>query len=134
MKKEITIGGRYFSLKRTEDKDGTRLYLLVEDVIEVVKEIGAKEEKVKKYVPDGDWKCAIEEVAKYLANVIDEHDMTIHRQINVDFDMIDWEKGFNYEDSVSINGDKAVITITTKRHGWLMKFVREFVNEYNKLI
>ncbi len=40
-------------------------------------------EKVKKYIPDGDWKCAIEEVAKYLAKVIDEHDMTIHRQINI---------------------------------------------------
>ena len=134
MKKEIMIGGINYTLKRTEDKNGTVLLISVRDVIDMVKELRYKTENVNECIENSDWKTAIKLTSDFLANLIEENDMTIPRQINVDFDTVNIENGFSYEDSLNINSNKTSIVITINRSNWLSNFIKDFIKDYNKLV
>lgn len=136
MYKETVFGGRYFTVKRT-NKDGVDALLInVSDVVEMIKEICISNvpriEELRSHKNNSNWNKAMEEVSLYLVDTIVNLDILMDIKFNINFDLVDWERDFDYNNTLILNTNSSVLKLSVKKHGWNSSFIKHFIRIYNQ--
>ena len=140
MYEEIKTGGRYFTLKRFKENDTDKLIISVSDVVEMVREIANSDqpgtEKIREYysAKDIEWDKALYEVGLYLVENLLQMEIIMNTDIDVDFNLVDFNKDFEYEKCVKINNNFTILNFKVKKHGRSQSFIKDFIKIYNNNI
>ena len=101
MYNEKILGGRYFTLKRNKNVNIDTLTINVSEPIEMVREIANSDqpgtEKIREYysAKDIEWDKALYEVGLYLVENLLQMEIIMNTDIDVDFNLVDFNKDFN---------------------------------------
>lgn len=138
MFKEITFGGKYVTIIKTNKNNVDSLTIQVFDIVEMIKEIGnednPKAKTIKEWYTESNWNNAVIDAVDYLVDSIIDLEIYLNIKIDVDYNLINWEKDFDYEKLVKINRNSVLLNFIVRKNAWCDKFVRTFVEKYNKKI
>lgn len=140
MYNEKILGGRYFTLKRNKNVNIDTLTINVSEPIEMVREIANSDqpgtEKIREYysAKDIEWDKALYEVGLYLVENLLQMEIIMNTDIDVDFNLVDFNKDFEYEKCVKINNNFTILNFKVKKHGRSQSFIKDFIKIYNNNI
>ena len=135
---EIKTGGRYFTLKRTKEKDTDKLTINISDILSMTKEIGQSNFNnsvaINAAVKACNWEESIKQVTSGIMTKLVDLDIIIPIEIKINFDIVDLNKDFTYECINKVNNKTIILEFTVKNHSCLLTppFIKHFVNEYNR--
>ena len=140
MYEEKIFGGRCFTLKRNKNDNIDTLTINVSEPIEMVREIANSDqpgtEKIREYysAKDIEWDKALYEVGLYLVENLLQMEIIMNTDIDVDFNLVDFNKDFEYEKCVKINNNFTILNFKVKKHGRSQSFIKDFIKIYNNNI
>lgn len=139
MYNEKKFGGRYFTIKRSDEKGISTFIISVSDLLETLKEVintGTPRVKViKESYASQDYKKAMEELSKYFINTMDNLSIENTNSIfSINFDLINWDRDFDYEHTIKVNSTTEILKFTVKDQAWSSTFIKCFVEDYNNYV
>lgn len=139
MYEEKKFGGRNFTIKKTSEKGITTLIISISDLIETLREVIAtnvpRVKEIAEYHDKHDYKNAMEKLSKYLIDTM--FNLSIENTdfiFNINFDLINWDKDFDYEHTIKINSKTEILKFTVRKQAWNSTFIKCFVEDYNNYV
>lgn len=135
---EKKFGGRYFTVKKSYENGVEIMLINVSDVMDSIKEaIQTGTPRVKKldeYLKVQDFKKLMVEYANYLVISAINLEIKLIGRFDIDLKLVDWNKDFEYEYTVKVNGFTKILSFKVKKGGWSKDFVEAFIADYNNRI
>lgn len=135
---EKKFGGRYFTIKRTNEDNVESLFINVSDILETIKEVKNTGvpivKKLDEYFKEQDFKKAIIELCNYLIISTINMEIKLIGNFDIDLKLVDWNKDFEYEYTVKVNRFTKILNFKVKKQGWTKEFVEAFITDYTNRI
>ncbi len=135
---EKKFGGRYFTIKRTNEDNVESLIINVSDILETIKEVKNTGvpivKKLDEYFKEQDFKKAIIELCNYLIISTINMEIKLIGNFDIDLKLVDWNKDFEYEYTVKVNRFTKILNFKVKKQGWTKEFVEAFIADYTNRI
>ena len=136
---EKIIGGKFFTLKRTNIEGVDALIVRVTNLNDTIEEVSKVEKSVKVFeevrTTFVDWDKSVIELGKVFVSHLKKENMIIPLTIDIDLINLEYNPlGFKYEKVINVNDDKTMISLSVNDNTRFKEFITSFVTEYNKLV